>query len=238
MSGQWLPAAVGAFLIGMVLYGHFRGFVSQCVSIGALLATTILSRIGSPLIANYLSRHTPIRGAVEEAVMKILDAGTFSFAQNLAPSDQRLAIEGLPIPQVMKSLLVENNNSEIYHLLGVDHFADYLSTYISGLIISAVTSVVLFFVTFVVIRVVMSWLNVFTHLPLIHGLNKLAGAGIGLVHGLLIVWIGGVVLSLCSGTQIGAQLLSQVEASGWLSFLYQYNILEMLLQGVLHSFLL
>lgn len=48
------------------------------------------------------------------------------------PAFQRIAIEKLNLPQSMKDALIENNNSEVYQLLGVDHFIEYVSTYLAA----------------------------------------------------------------------------------------------------------
>ena len=33
LSGRWLEVAVAAYLIGMMLYGHYRGFIRIAVSV-------------------------------------------------------------------------------------------------------------------------------------------------------------------------------------------------------------
>ena len=34
MAEHWLSIAAGVFLLGMMLYGHYRGLLRQCVSLG------------------------------------------------------------------------------------------------------------------------------------------------------------------------------------------------------------
>ena len=41
MIDNWLSVGAGVFLVGMVLYGHYRGFLKQCVSLGALILTIV-----------------------------------------------------------------------------------------------------------------------------------------------------------------------------------------------------
>ena len=45
MTEHWLSIGAGIFLIGMMLYGHYRGFLRQCVSLGALLLTIIVVKV-------------------------------------------------------------------------------------------------------------------------------------------------------------------------------------------------
>ena len=51
---HWLPIAAAVFLIGMVLYGHHRGFLRQCVSVGALVLTICLVKIVTPSVTEFI----------------------------------------------------------------------------------------------------------------------------------------------------------------------------------------
>lgn len=42
MTEHWLSIAAGVFLVGMMLYGHYRSLLRQCVSLGALVLTIII----------------------------------------------------------------------------------------------------------------------------------------------------------------------------------------------------
>ena len=61
---QWLPIAVGVFLVSMMLYGHYRGFLRQCVSVGALIITIMAVRYATPYVTGFLQENTQIRRAL------------------------------------------------------------------------------------------------------------------------------------------------------------------------------
>ena len=56
-------------------------------------------------------------------------------------------------------MLLENNNSEIYQMLGVERFFDYLGSYLATMIIRVLGSGILFSVVFLFFRVGTHWLN-------------------------------------------------------------------------------
>ena len=62
-------------------------------------------------------------------------------------------IEKLKLPEQMKEVLLENNNSEIYQMLGVERFFDYLGSYLATMIIRVLGSGILFSVFFLFFRV-------------------------------------------------------------------------------------
>ena len=69
---HWLSAAVAVFLIAMMLYGHYRGFLKQCISIGALVITLAIVKFASPYITEALSENTQIQEAVSDLVLECM----------------------------------------------------------------------------------------------------------------------------------------------------------------------
>ena len=139
------------------------------------------------------------------------------------------------MPQFIKDMLIENNNSEFYNILGVEQFAEYITACLADMAIHVVCSVLIFILSYVLIRFLIYWLDLIARLPIICGLNQLAGAFLGLAQGLLILWIAGIVLKFFEAAPIGLILEQQIRASSWLSFLYQYNPLDFLFSGFIRG---
>lgn len=232
---KWLPIGVGVFLIGMMLYGHYRGFLRQCVSIGALVITLVVVKLATPYVTDILKDNTQIRDSVSQVLVKAAGFDEQGEEIEETPSYQRVAIEKLNIPQSVKAALIENNNNEVYKLLGVDRFIEYVGSYLADILINAASSVILFILTFIVIHLLVRWLDLIARLPIISGLNQIAGAVLGLAHGLLLLWVFFILLDLCSATPLGGQLMNQIQSSKWLSLLYNYNLLNFLLQGIIRG---
>src|SRR5699024_7351577 len=97
------------------------------------------------------------------------------------PSAQRTAIERMDLPQTLKDILLENNNNEIYQMLGVQEFTEYVSAYLADILINVLVTVFLFIVSFILIHFLIKWLDLVARLPIISGLNHIAGAVVGLL---------------------------------------------------------
>lgn len=65
---NWLPIAVGVFWGGMILYGHYRGFIRQAVSMAALLVTLVVVDLSMPYVTDYLKNSTFVYQAFETGV--------------------------------------------------------------------------------------------------------------------------------------------------------------------------
>lgn len=236
---NWLSIAVGIYLLAMVLYGHYRGFIRLAVSVVSLIAALAIVHVSMPKVTEYLKENTTIQQTLTENMKKATSLGTQEdsgiAAEEGVPSAQRMIIEGLDLPQSLKAALIENNNSEVYDLLGVNGFADYIGSYLADMILNTVGFVLLFAVVYLLIRLVVRWLDLIARLPILSGVNKIAGALLGGIQGLLFLWILCLVVTACSGTTWGMAVIHQVEASKWLSFLYEHNLLNVIFLGVLHG---
>ncbi|MBS5283625.1 MAG: CvpA family protein [Clostridiales bacterium] len=216
----------------MMLYGHYRGFIRQCVSVGALVLTLIIVKLATPWMTEFIRDNPSIRANAAQMILGAAGWEAPLEEEIQLPSAQRISIEQMNLPQSVKDILLENNNSEIYQLLGVDQFTEYVSTCLADMLINTVSTILLFLVISIVIHILIRWLDLISRLPIISGLNHIAGAILGLAQGLLLLWIAGFILSLFSATPLGQQLEVQVHASPWLTFLYDYNLINLILGGI------
>ena len=75
------------------------------------------------------------------------------------PRDVQIqAIEGADLPEIFKSLLTENNNSEMYSRLGAETFAEYVGDFLAKLILNILAFLCTFILVTIVVRaVIFAW---------------------------------------------------------------------------------
>ncbi|MCD8371292.1 MAG: CvpA family protein [Clostridiales bacterium] len=232
---HWLAFAVGIFLLAMVLYGHYRGFIRLAVTMSALVISLVVMQVAAPLVTDFVRTNTGLQEVIGEALSDRIGADKIPMEIEL-PAQQREVIENLNLPEQMKDALLENNNSEIYRILGVDAFVDYLSCYLANMVLNVIGSLILFLLTFVLLRLVVRWLDLIARLPILSGLNQIAGALLGGVQGLLLIWVAGLVVRICSGMQWAQGIILQIHAAAWLEFLYSNNVFNWIFVKILCSF--
>ena len=226
---NWLEIAVGLYLLGMILYGHYRGFIRMAVSIAALAVTFIIVHVAMPPTVSFVKNQTPVYGWItdelENAIIpKENPSGIFN---------ELTAIENMNLPKELQKLLIENNNRSIYESLGVHVFTEYISNYLAGFIINAVGFVILFIFVYISIHVLMRCLDLIAKLPILSGINKTAGALLGGVQGLFFLWLLALLITIFSRTNWAKTVTTQIESSQWLSFLYHYNPIWKLILGLI-----
>ena len=129
------------------------------------------------------------------------------------------------LPQSLKDALIENNNNQIYEALGVQQFNQYVASYMACLVLNAVSFLIIFLVALIILKIIEASLDLISKLPVLHGINVLGGLVCGVIHGLIILWILCIVVTVFAWTGYGQWILAQINANLLLSFLYNHNYL-------------
>ena len=174
-------------------HGAKKGFI-----IFALRGCYKLISIGGSYIIypfiTTLMRTTPIFDMVSNVVKKSLNL------QNVASSTQQQqidAINSLSVPQPIKTMLLDNNNSVVHGLLNVQNgVADYISRYIANIILNICVGIIVYFIFSFVLRTIMKLGRFISKLPIISTFNAIAGGALGIVGGVVFVWVIFTVMNI------------------------------------------
>lgn len=239
LSAHWLEIAAAVYLLAMVLYGHYKGFIRRAVSAAAMIITLVAVNVAMPYVTNWLKNDTPVYETMKDNMAESIGIDNIMEEMGLSgkipKEDEWTIIEELPVPEQMKRLLTENNNTEVYKEMGVQFFRDYVAGYLADMILKIVVFLVLFVGGYILLHVLVTWLDLITRLPILFGINQIAGAILGGVQALIVIWIVCLLLTALSGTGIGKAALAQIEASAWLSWIYNHNLLTNLFLGLIRS---
>jgi|GEM_PF-110010 len=137
---------------------------------------------------------------------------------------QRAVIEYAEIPDIFKELLKENNNSEIYEMLGANNFVQYVAKYLAKTILNIIIFLAVFLIITIILRAVIFALDIVTELPVVGLINRLIGMVIGLVAAYVVVCVVLTFIVLLFQTSFGRDMYVLVEDSPVLMFLYENNV--------------
>ena len=145
--------------------------------------------------------------------------------------EQVKAIQNADLPGVFKNGLKANNNQEVYSELGVDNFVDYVSAYLSKVVLDIIAFVITFILISIIIRIILFIAGIISDLPVIHGINRVAGGALGIVIWLAIIWTAFLVITLGYNFQWGKDCMAMIQDNAVLKFLYEHNyIMDMLMK--------
>ncbi|BBF44691.1 adenylate cyclase [Lachnospiraceae bacterium KM106-2] len=226
---NWLCAAVVAFIAFYTWRGYHNGLIKTVFFILAFFVSIILASVISPVVSQQLQKNETIFNGIKNSIAPSIQVDEGDSDIGIGNEDH--FIDNLALPDVVKQILNDNNNSEVYQNFKVNNFNDYLANSITCMIINAVSYLVVFAVIRILIRVLAGILDVIGNLPVIHTINKAGGIIIGFAYGVLIVWILCIILMIFIGTETGQMLYGYVQQSSLLTWIYDNNMILDFLQS-------
>ena len=224
-----LLIAVGLIFLVCMIVGYTRGFIKIVASLGATVATIVLATFLSPYVSGVLLKTVPIEEMMQEKCMEILmsnqEGVTVSGDVENSQDAQFFMIENAKLPEVFQQLLLDNNNPEIYKTLGVTTFSEYIGSYLARLIADIVSFLLTLIVVTIVVRTILCTVGFIGKLPVIGGLNRIAGGILGIGTGLIVVWVFFIIITLMYDSEIGRQCFASIAENEFLTYLYENNIL-------------
>jgi len=224
MSVNYLFIAVAVLFIYMIGRGYRRGFLRIAVTfIGTLFILVAVKKI-TPYVSDYLIKNTDTYNSIQEKITEKF-AELNSRYDNTIPENQELTINSYDMPEAMKDNLIINNTEEMYETLLVNVFEEYVSAYLAKTAIRAAAFVSMFILLYIIFKILLFAVDLISRIPIIKGLNKMAGACLGLIESLLIVWVFYIIVVMFIGEDTGAVLFDMIARSRFLSALFNSNIL-------------
>ena len=145
--------------------------------------------------------------------------------EDLSRSVQVSVINELPLPESLKSDILDNNNSETYDLLEVSGVYDYIAKSVAVVILNATVFLVLTLICRLLFFVMSKKLGDLTKLPIVRSIDKIGGGCLGVIKGLIYIWLFFLLLSISSTLEWSSLVILQINDSPILKLLYDNNIL-------------
>jgi len=220
----WLGAVCIALILIGIIIGLVRGLVKEVVSIALVFVSIALVWFLNPYVNRFLREVTPIESKIEEQTRNLL--GDQLESGKIIPADrQQEIIESLGLPDIITDALVKNNNAEEYKELNVNTFIDYIVEYPVNIVMNGLSFLITYLLVTILLRVLVFVLDIFTRLPVVHGLNKLGGALIGGAKYVIFIWIGMLVVTMLCNTEAGRTVMGMIERDRFLTFMYNWDLI-------------
>ena len=201
--------------------GYRKGLVQMVASMTTLILAIFLVSIATPHISNVLKTRTPVYNMIEEKCEDLIKSGTDQISSKIEESEW---IENLKVPGFLQEMIKENNNTVSYEKMNVDSFGEYISHFLATMILNVVSYIITFIEALILIKVIAGALGLLTHLPVIHSMNRILGAVMGLIQSLLLIWLFLLAVTLFGNTEWGDYIMKMINDSSVLTALYDANI--------------
>ena len=225
MNVTWAGIAVIGVLLFTGYTGYRRGFIKEIVSFFFVFLALALAWTINPYVNTFLMEKTSLYDKIQESCREFSGSQDVTEGNGMDEETEDSLISQLPLPKILQKNLTVNNTEEAYQYLAVDTFAEYVSEYLARAIINGLSYLIAYALANLILRVVMLILDMIAGLPLISGANRLAGGVVGVVKGIVFIWIALLLLTILCSSDIGKKGLELVEKDSILQVLYKHDIL-------------
>ena len=216
MVTDFLTVIVFFYIFAIAIKGAVRGFYGTVIATFLLIALFILTIVLSPKTYNLIKDSQNVNAYMEERAWDIVGAETEKIA---AGTDYSL-LQYIPVSDELGAALMNGDADAIRQ--GAVQI--YLKNAVKELLIYA--AAVIFTVIFCVVILVIAAIVVhgLVETPGIRAIDRMMGFVLGLLEGLIGIWVLLAILHLFEFSEAGGAVLAHVQASPVLSMLDDYNL--------------
>ena len=228
---NWLRYVLLAVCLLSALAGYRKGLVKTVLSMVFLILVTGLSIWMNPYVTKMLNERTELPQYVEKKCLETFENNEFLSGENQDVQKNWLESMGVPeelVNQILGSDVVQEYQEEQLHSL-----ASYAAEAVSEKIMKGIAFFLTMVLAVIFVTIAVKVVELIAEIPGISFLNRLGGAGIGVVRAVLWIWIFFAVVYFFQATHWGKICMEQIQGDPALAWLRENNPVLLLLKSVL-----
>lgn len=204
-----IAIAIMAICIGL---GVWRGFIRTILGFFSFILAFFLTSMFYPHVGRFLRGAGGLFESLKASIARMLNIEGI-IAERAGAAYYQI-MNDLPLPASMRATLIENYpDAMIHNAIGATGISEYISGFLAGIVINIIAFVVTFVLIFIGLIILARVLNLVTKLPVLNQLNKLLGAAIGFVWGLLLTWLVLAIVVVYFAANSNADMVTMLENS-------------------------
>lgn len=206
-------------------WGYRAGLLRVVYSLLSWILVLGFVTWATPYITEYLEKNTKLEAAFEEKCRDYIQQAAVEKLEEQVDQEQDTTAGEFLLPENIMNQITDQLAGAAAEILETSGIYEEIAETIAHFIIEGIAFFIALVLSGIFMRTISHMLNLVSHLPVIHGANKILGAAAGAIKGLIIVWLVFYFLALCAASEPGIQILGYVKESRFLLYLYNHNVL-------------
>ncbi|MGI6777963.1 MAG: CvpA family protein [Acetivibrionales bacterium] len=224
---NWADIIVITIIIGFGLAGLASGFVNTIFKIASFFISIFFAVKLYPVMTGILEK-TDFFSAVKAYVIKNTFQQKEPLVQEIAGQSHQTAagtvVDSLPLPGFLKGILL-GRVDDASAVMDMGKATDLISNELSSIIISIISLALLYILIRIGLALIHAILKGIFMLPVLKQADKLGGFVLGLVEGLLTVYVLLAVLALFNTSPQFQKVFDAINLSTLANYFYQNNFI-------------
>lgn len=227
----WMGVTAAILLLFSCYIGYQRGLIKEVVSLLCVILAIVIVWFVNPYVNQFIRENTGIYETMQEKCAGFAEEKVGDF-EDITAETQKSIIEGMHLPSLLSEQMLKNNTAEGYQNLSVTTFTDYIAGYLADIAVSGISFLISFLLATLLIRSITWAVDLIAKLPVLKGMNKLAGGLLGAVKYLIVVWLFFLILTIACNTTVGEIGLQTIREDTFLSYLYDKDIFILVFMNI------
>lgn len=202
---NWTLLSILVILIVNVLIGIKKGLIKMLFSALSIIVVVIITSIFAPKLAEFLKDNTTWDDSLTSKTE------SFLIDKGIIKEDVEIDVSELPLPDMIKEKIAEGTEDMMEQ--GIKGYNEAVVNKVSGVIFSAIVYIVFFVVAMALTSIICMILDVVSKLPVLNQINKTAGGIIGLVQGLVIIWLFMIIIMIFGNTEFAMHVHKDINSN-------------------------
>lgn len=231
---NWVLVAVLIILAVSAIVGYCKGMLRIVYSMVAWMIVLAFVVWSIPHINLYLRENTliyeKIEAHCEEMVRRSandeLEQAGQEKGDELAEQlneNEMLESLGIGVPAPVLEGILEKTTDAAGVLMEQSGIYTAIAAGLADFILKGISFFVALIAAWILVHIISQLLGIVSRIPVIKGANRSLGLLVGMVYGLLLVWLAFYVVALGSAGETGQMIVSYIYESSFLTFLYENN---------------
>lgn len=222
---NWVLIAVLTILTAGALVGYCKGVLRIVYSMAAWIIVLAFVMWSMPHINLYLRENTLIYEKIEAHCEEMVRRSANDELEQAGQekSDELTESLDIGVPASVLEGILEKTTDAAGTLMEQSGIYTAIATGLADFILKGISFLTALVAAWILVHIISQLLGIVSRIPVIKGANRSLGLLVGVVYGLLLVWLAFYVVALSSAGETGQVIVSYIYESSFLTFLYENN---------------
>ena len=213
---DFLTLIVIIYILLVAVKGAIKGFYGAMITTLFMIGLFVMTLMFSPKTYNVIRNSQNVNSYLEKTAWNIVGTETEKIAAGMDNS----LLKYIPISDELGAALQNRDAGAIRS----ESIQNYLKNAVKTLLLYAAAVILTIIFSDVILVILVIILHKFVEFPGVRQVDRVMGFVLGLLEGLIGVWVLLAIVHLFEFTETGGNLLRAVQASPMLSMLEEYNL--------------
>lgn len=207
------------------IVGYRRGLLRIVYSLVSWIIVLVFVSWATPYVNHYLLENTSIYERVTEHCEEVIrQTADEQVADGQQQAVGELAELGMNLPESVLEGILEKTSDATDTFLEESGIYVQIAEGLANFVIEGMTFLLVLVFAWIVVHLISRLLGIVSHIPIINGANRMLGLVVGVIYGVLLIWLVFYIVALGSTGEMAQVIISYIYENEFLTFLYENNL--------------